>query len=147
VFCKVTVLAVLVVSKTCDENVSVAGEMEAAGAVPTPVRTTVCAAPRLPESSLTLSWAFTGPVADAVKVTVTVQFCPAISWLGQLFVSVNALLAEMFDKLSGLPPKLEIVRGSEPLVPTFCEKFKVAGEKLMADGRGLGKGTGVMPNT
>ena len=52
VFCKVTVLALLVVFKTCEEKVNVAGETAAAGAVPTPARVTVCVEPALPESSL-----------------------------------------------------------------------------------------------
>ena len=40
-----------------------------------------------------------------------------------------------------------IVTDWEELVPTFWEKFKLTGDNRMADGRGVGKGTGVTPKT
>jgi hypothetical protein len=90
-------------------------------------------------------------MTDGPNVTDTVQFDPAISWLGQLSVSENPPVPEILNglptKLSGLPPKLAIVMGWEALVPTFWDTFSVAGEKLMAEGRGVGSGTGVAPKT
>jgi len=48
---------------------------------------------------------------------------------------------------SVVPPKLVTVMGWVEVVPTFCVKLKVEGEKLIAEGRGLGNGIGVRPNT
>ena len=97
---------------------------------------------------MTVSNPLTGPVTGGVKVTLTVQFDPATSGLGQLLVSPNPLLAEKLDKFSGLPPKLVMVTGWAGLeVPTFWEKSNVVGERLIAEGSGLGKGTGVTPKT
>lgn len=143
-----TLLPALVVPTTCEEKERDVGVTEAAGAVPTPARVTLCVAPALPESSVTVTTPSTGPGADGVNETLTVQFDPAASWVGQASVSANPPLAEMFDKFSGLPPKFEIVTGCEGLdVPTFWEKVNVAGERLIAEGRGLGKGIGVTPKT
>jgi hypothetical protein len=105
----VTVLAALVVATTWPKKNTVVGETAAPGAVPEPVRLTVCAVPALPELSVTVSSSFAGPVTVGVKVTETAQVDAAGSWLGQLLVSANGATAEMFDKSSGLPPKLEIV--------------------------------------
>ena len=96
---------------------------------------------------MTISDPLTGPVTVGVNVTETVQFDPAASWLGQELVSLNPPLAEKLERSSGLPPKLVMVMDWEELVPTFWEKFRVVGDNLMADGRGVGKGTGVTPKT
>lgn len=147
VFCKTTLLAWLVVFSTWDWKDTVAGVTEAVGAVPKPERVTACAAPRLPESSVTVSNPLAGPATDGAKDTETVQLDPPGRVVGQLLVSVNPPFAEIFEKSSGLPPKLAMVRGRAPLVPTFWLKLKVAGAKLTAEGRGLGKGIEVTPKT
>jgi hypothetical protein len=68
---------------------------------------------------------------------------------GQLLVSTKSPLAEIPEKFSALPPKLVIVTGWELLdVPiSWLPKVKVAGEKLIAEGRGLGNGMVVAPKT
>ena len=146
-FCKVTFLAALVVPRTCDEKVSVAGVTEASGAVPVPVKTRDCDAPALPESSLMVTDPVTGPVVVGENVTVTVQLVPATSWLGQALVWLKGPLVENPERLSGLPPKLVMVTSCDELPPTFCEKSKTIGANLMAEGSGEGTGTGVTPKT
>ena len=124
--------------------------METTGAVPVPARVIVCVGPRLKELSLTVSDPVAGPVTEGVNVTDTVQVDPPARGGWQLFVSPNPPLAEMLRLVSGLPPKLVIVMDwLELVVPTFYVKFKVSGEKLIADGGGLGtgKGWGVAPKT
>ena len=65
-----------------------------------------------------------------------------------MLVCANAPPAVMPEKFKGLPPKLAAVIVCAGLVvPTFCENVKDAGVKLIADGTGLGSGTGVTPNT
>jgi hypothetical protein len=83
------------------------------------------------------------------KDTLAVQLAPAVRLLAQLLVTVKSPLAAMPEKFSGLPPKLVIVTDWEALeVPmSWLGKVKVAGENLIAEGRGLGKGTGVTPKT
>jgi hypothetical protein len=87
------------------------------------------------------------PVADGVNVTDTVQLLPPCSIAGQLLVCANPLLtATLFAPMRGLPPKFAIVMVCDALPePTFCEKLKPEGVKLMADGRGLGIGMGTAP--
>jgi hypothetical protein len=150
VFDTVTVLAALVLPWTWEEKARLAGVTVATGAVPTPARATVCTAPKLPESSLTVSTPVTGPVTDGAKVTPTVQFDPAATVLfGQLVVegsSENPPVAEMVPRSSGLPPKFAIVIVCGGLlVPTFCEILKPRGVKLIAEGRGLGNDRGTTP--
>jgi hypothetical protein len=103
----------------------------------------------LPESSLSVSSPVAGPVTVGAKDTLAVQLAPATKLFGQLLVSANSPLAEMLEKFSDLPPKLVIVTGWELLeVPiSWLAKVKAAGEKLIAEGRGLGNGTGVAPKT
>lgn len=86
-------------------------------------------------------------MTDGAKVTATVQFDPTASVAGQLGAAVNPPLAEMLPKFNGVPPKLATVTVCEPLVPMFWVKFKWDGERLIAEGRGLGKGIGVIPKT
>jgi hypothetical protein len=93
--------------------------MEATGAVPNPVRAIVCKLPAFPESSLTVNTPFTVPVTVGAKVTDTVQLVPAVSVDGQLGVTLNPTAAEMVPTFSGLPPKLVIATGNDPLVPIF----------------------------
>ena len=115
---------------------------------PKPLRATVCAAPRLPESSAIVSSPLTGPGTDGAKLTETVQLDPALRTFGQSLVSVKPLSADMVARSSGLPPKLEIVTGCAPLVvPTSCSKVKLLEEKPIAEGRGFGREIGVMPKT
>ena len=148
VLCSVMFLAVLVVPATCDEKDKVVGVTAAAGVVPVPLSVTTCAEPRFPESSLTFSAPVTEPTDGGVNVTDTVQFDPAGRTAGQLFVSENPPLAERFNPFSGLPPKFVMVMVCVALVvPIFCEKVNVGGEKLIAEGRGVGSGTGVAPKT
>jgi hypothetical protein len=89
------------------------------------------------------------PATFGAKDTPAVQLAPAARLPGQLFVSTNSPLAEMPEKSSGLPPKFVIVTGWELLeVPiSWLPKVKVAGEKLSAEGRGLGNGKRVAPKT
>jgi hypothetical protein len=97
---------------------------------------------------LRVSSPVSGPATVGAKDTLAVQLAPATKLFGQLFVSVNSPLAEMPEKFSELPPKLVIVTGWEFEVPiSWLAKSKVAGEKLIAEGRGLGNGTGVAPKT
>jgi hypothetical protein len=137
--------AVLLAPCTTDPKLIEAGETEAIGAVPVPESVTVCTAPAFPESSLIVSAPLTAPAADGVNVTVTAQFDPAESCDGQLFVSPNPPLAAIVPKVSGLPPKFVIVTACVPVVPRFCVKLTVDGLKLMAEGRGEGKGIGTAP--
>ena len=53
----------------------------------------------------------------------------------------------MPPKFSELPPKLVIVMVCVPVLPTFCEKSRVAGENPIAEGCGVGNGIGVIPKT
>jgi hypothetical protein len=79
-------------------------------------------------------------VTVGAKDTLTVQLAPAVRLFGQSLVTANSPLAEMPEKFSGLPPKLVIVTGWELLeVPiSWLAKVKVAGEKPIAEGRGVG---------
>ena len=121
----------------------------AADMVPVPLSGTTCVEPKFPESSLTFSAPVTEPAASGVNVTDTVQLDPANRAAGQSFVSEKPSLVEKANPFSGLPPKLVIVTAWELLaVPmSWSAKVKVAGEKLIAEGRGLGTGTGVAPKT
>ena len=86
------------------------------------------------------------PCAAGVKVTDTVQLAAGISTAGQLLVSANGAPAESVSPLMLLPPKLVTVMFCGALVePAFCENVRVAGVKLIAEGRGLGNGTGTAP--
>lgn len=148
VLCSVMFFAVPVVPTTCDEKDNVVGLTEAAGVVPVPLSTTACVEPKFPESSLTFSAPVSEPAAGGVKVTDTVQLDPADKTAGQSFVSAKAPLAEIFNPFSGLPPKFVTVTVWVALVvPTFCENVSVGGEKRIAEGRGVGRGTGVAPKT
>jgi hypothetical protein len=101
-----------------------------------------------PESSLTFKVPDIVPAAGGVNVTATAQLDAGASTKGQLFVWKNPALADRLNKFSGLPPKLEIVMLCAGLVvPAFCEKVNVEGEKPMAEGRGLGSRRGVAPKT
>jgi hypothetical protein len=55
----------------------------------------------------------------------------------------------MPEKFNGLPPKLVIVTdwGLLEVPMSWMLKVKALGEKLSADGRGLGTGTAVTPKT
>src|SRR5258707_91135 len=125
------------------------GKLRWRGRRPVPERVTACDAPKLPESSLKVSSPVSGPATLGAKDTLAVQFAPAARLPEQLLVSAKSPLAEMPEKFSGLPPKLVIVTDWELLeVPiSWLAKVKVAGEKLIAEGRGLGNGTRVAPKT
>src|SRR6202043_1156294 len=134
-FCMTILLASLVVPTTSAEKASVPGATDASGAVPKPVSVTSCTKPQLPESSLTVSSPFAGPVTNGAKVTAAAQLDPATRTLGQPVGSTeNPPLADMLPRFSGLPPKLAMVTDWDALVPMFSVKVSVAGEKLMADG-------------
>jgi hypothetical protein len=119
VFVNVTVLALLVMPSICDEKLTLAGLTDMRGAVPVPVSDTDCIVPRFQESSATVSEPVTVPVTDGVNVTFTEQFDPPARVPGQLLVSVNPPLTEMFPRFSVLPPKLAIITAPEPLVAVF----------------------------
>ncbi len=109
VLCNVIVFAELVVPITVEEKETDVGVKVAAGVVPVPLRTRVCVVPAFPELSLTLSDPVAVPEADGVKVTDTVQDCPACKVEGQLSVCEKPPAAESASPLNGLPPKLLIV--------------------------------------
>jgi hypothetical protein len=148
VLCSVMFLTELVVPTTCDEKDNVVGVTEAPGVVPVPLSVTTCVGPRFPESSLTFSAPVTEPTVCGVNVTDTAQLDPADRTAGQSFVSENPPLAERLIPFSGLPPKFVMVMVWGALAaPTFCENVNVGGEKLIAEGCGVGSGTGVAPKT
>ena len=63
-------------------------------------------------------------------------------------VSVNGAPVVIPEKFNALPPKLvTVIVCAGLVVPTVCENVKDIGVKLMADGTGLGSGTGVTPKT
>jgi hypothetical protein len=141
-------LAELLVPTTCDENDKVAGVSDAAGAVPIPFRVKSCAEPRFPESSITFKAPVTGPTVAGVNVTDTMHVEPAGRTPAQLSVSANPSLADRLSTSNVLPPKLAIVMVWGALVvPVFSEKVSAGGEKLIAEGRGVGTGAGVAPKT
>jgi len=72
----VTLRALLVAPRTVDWKERLAGDTDAAGVVPVPVRTTVCRLPILPESSPIARVPLTEPGAVGVNVTVTLQLAP-----------------------------------------------------------------------
>ncbi len=116
--------------------------------VPVPLSGTTCVEPKFPESSLTFSAPVTEPAACGVNVTDTVQLDAANRAAGQSFVSEKPSLVEKANPFSGLPPKLVMVMVWAALVvPTSCENVNVGGEKLIAERRGVGSGTGVAPKT
>jgi hypothetical protein len=144
----VIVRALLVVPTTCDWNDSVAGVTETDGAVPVPLSASVCDVPKLKELSVTTSDPLTVPVVVGAKETLTVQFDPAASTAGQLFVCWKPPFAETASPFSGLPPKFVMMMVCAGLVvPTFCENVSVGGLKPIAEGSGVGNGTGVAPKT
>jgi hypothetical protein len=148
VFFSVTVLAALVVPASREPKSRIPGVTVATGDVPTPVSATDWDPPRLPESSPTVSDPMAGPAAVGEKETFTTQDDPAGNWPGQALVSVNGPVVETPERFSGLPPKLEIVTGWEGLtVPVFWEKARVGGDRLTAEGLGVGSGMGVTPKT
>jgi hypothetical protein len=91
--------------------------------------------------SVTVKAPVTVPAAVGVNVTATWQLLPAGSITGQLFVSANPPLAvTLFAPLKGLPPKFAtVIVWGGLAAPTFCEMLSVAGVKLSAEGRGLGR--------
>ena len=146
VLCKVMVFAELVVPITVEENESDVGVKVAAGVVPVPLSTTVCAVPAFPELSLMFRDPVTAPDVDGVKVTDTMQDDPACRVEGQLSVCEKPPAAATVSPLNGLPPKLLIVTVCAALVlPTFWENVSVLGVNLIAEGRGVGSGTGTAP--
>jgi len=113
-----------------------------------PLSVTTCVEPKFPESSLTFSAPVTEPAACGVNVTDTVQLDPANRAAGQSFVSEKPSLVERVNPFSGLPPKLVmVIVWAALVVPRFCENVNVGGEKLIAEGGGVGSGTGVAPKT
>jgi len=98
----------LLVALTCSAaKVSVAGDMPAAGAVPVPVRVTVCV---LPVELLKLSIIKSVPSREltvvGVKVTLMVHKPFAARLLPQLFVWLKLLLVVMLLMVSGAFPEL-----------------------------------------
>ncbi len=103
--------------------------------------------PRFPELSVTVSAPVTVLVFVGVNATDTVQLLPPTNIDGQLLLCPNPpLTATLFAPNNGLPPKFAMVMVCGALgVPTFCEKSKPGGVKLMAEGRGVGSGMGTAP--
>jgi hypothetical protein len=142
----VIVRAALVAPITVKENESDVGVKVAAGVVPVPLSTTVCAVPAFPDSSLILRVPVTVPDADGVKVTDTVQDAPACRVEGQSSVCAKPPAAETVSPVNGLPPKLLMMTVCGALAaPTFWENVSVLGVNLIAEGRELGSGTGTAP--
>ena len=97
---------------------------------------------------MTFSDPVTGPAADGVNETATVQLVPATRTEGQLFVRENGPDVAKLKLLIGLPPKfVTVMVWGLLVVVTFWEKVSAGGLKLIAEGRGAGIGTGVAPNT
>jgi hypothetical protein len=124
----VMVRGLLVVPTTCVEKESDVGVIEATGVVPVPLRVITCEEPRLKESSVRFSDPVTGPAADGVKETATVQLVAATRTEGQLFVGENTPDVPTVKLLIGLPPKFVTVTFWGVLVVlTFCEKVSAGG--------------------
>jgi hypothetical protein len=139
-------LELLVVPITWDEKDTDAGLTETAGVVPVPFNARTCVEPRFPESSLTFKAPVTGSDVEGVNVTCTAQFAAGVTIDGQLLVSENAPPVDRLNKFSGLPPKFVMVIVCAALVvPTFWEKVRLGGVKLIAEGSGVGSDTGTAP--
>src|SRR5208337_3257708 len=97
VLLRVTLLALLLVPTFCDGKVKEVGERLTAGAVPVPVRLTVCVA------GLALSVMVTAPVrvpaAVGLKVTLRVQLAPAATLEPQVLVWEKSPLTVMLVML------------------------------------------------
>jgi hypothetical protein len=90
VLLSVTVCALLLVPTACAGKVREAGERLTRGAVPVPVRLTVCVAGLA--LSVMVKVAVSEPARVGVKVTLRVQLAPAVSLEPQLLVWAKSLL-------------------------------------------------------
>ena len=97
-------------------NVRLLGETLATGAVPVPLRFTVCGL--LESLSVNVSVPVTDVTAVGLKVTFTVQLALAASEGEQLSVSANGLLATILVKPMVVVPVFSTVTGWELLVLT-----------------------------
>jgi hypothetical protein len=84
VFWSVELWAALVVPVSCEPKVRLVGVRVTAGAVPVPVRATLCGLPAA--SSVTVMPALRLPAAVGEKVTEIVQLALAASVVGHVFV-------------------------------------------------------------
>ena len=110
----VTVCAALVVFTVWLANIKLAGDKFTPGAVPVPVRFTVCGLPvALSVTVMVPVWL---PVAVGVKVTLIEQFAPAASVAPQVVVSEYCALATMLPIVSEAVPELVSVMDCAALV-------------------------------
>lgn len=102
-------------------NVSAAVETLATGAVPVPVRLTVCVLPATPSLlSVMVSVSALVPVVVGLNVTLMVHELLAARLPPQVFVWVKSPLAVMLVMLSAALPVLLRITGCDPLVvPRF----------------------------
>src|SRR5256712_666884 len=94
----VTVCAALVVFTSWLANVKLVGERLTRGAVPVPVRLTMCGLPAA--LSVMVIAPVRVPVAVGVKVTLMVQLAPAATEVPQVLVCAKSPLATMPDRKS-----------------------------------------------
>jgi hypothetical protein len=112
------------------------GEKLTAGAVPVPERLTVWGLPLA--LSVTVSEAARLPLAEGVKVTLSVQFAPAATEPPQVFVCAKSLefvpvIAIPVRLKVALPLLLRVIVPAALLVPTaWFAKERLLGEKLTA---------------
>jgi len=119
VFDTVTGCDVLLLPSTCAKKVSVLVDTAMTGAVPVPVRETLCGL--FEALSVTVSVPVREPLAVDVKVTLTVQLEFAATLAPQLLVCAKSPLACMLVTEMEAPPGLDSVTGCEALVvPTCC---------------------------
>jgi len=114
VFLNLTLCDPLVVPTVCEPKLKLVDERLTTGAVPVPVRLTVCGLP-VASSVIVIvpGWL---PVAVGVKVTLMVQFAAAATDVPQVLVSVYCVLAAMLVRLSAAVPVLVSVTVCAALV-------------------------------
>ena len=114
VFVSVTVFAALVDFTSCTAKVRVVGESVTLGAVPVPVRGTVCGLPAA--LSVRLRAAVRVPVAVGLNVILNVQLLPTAKLVVQVVVSLKSpLLVPVKDR----PLKVSVAL-PELVSVTFC---------------------------
>jgi hypothetical protein len=136
---RVELWAALVVPTSCEPKLRLVGVSVTAGAVPVPLRETLCGLPGA--SSVTLTEAAREPVALGWKPTVTVQLDPAASvaglsgqalvWLKSPAFAPPRAIAEIVS--AALPVFCNETLCVAPAVPTRCEpNARVPGLRLTA---------------
>jgi hypothetical protein len=144
----VTVWAELVVPMTWLEKDKLDGERLITGAVPVPVRVTVCGL--LEALSVIVTVAARLPVAEGVNVTLIAQFAPAATDVAQVLVWLKSPLlvpvtAMLVMDSEALPLFVSVTAELALVVPTFWPaKLRLATERI-ANGAGGGVVTVLAP--